>query len=464
MFLNLLLFASFITLTFAQQCDEKWGNIPPRSSRHGTVGSLPTGDLTVNISQTTHNLTYVKSIQDIANGPIDGWEVVSAWELNNGILRVKAILEGGNLVSIQDNHDNEYIWLNKEGATNYGAGSNAFPLQRGLILHGGIRLTAVTPEHGLYYDTDWDISFEHDDDSSSIILSIQDTLENRKALDDGMSVGQYSSPDQPSVPMSKYPVTDAIYTFKITLKKGENFVRLDASLTNTRKVPILSEIWLPQTYPITTASQTISHQNKRRIKDLWVYQSMIKDNFLVIDQSLDNDKNYPSYTGKQGFVLGIPTTPASWFAANANLLKPLDWPTGVGGILYDYPYRDGYYHGVSFGDEAGRGVAYVTLSDYGTPHYTKMWSWGNPALFNRTFALAQNPPLAAGRPAKEYYEPWGSRYNTAFFEPIEFWPGKHGWEAFIVPFAHGLAVTKTQSELQEVVDEGIEHVIPKLAR
>jgi len=50
-----------------------------------------------------------------------------------------------------------YVWDNVEGACYYGQDSDAFPLTRGLILHGGIRFAAATAEHGLYYDTEWDV-------------------------------------------------------------------------------------------------------------------------------------------------------------------------------------------------------------------------------------------------------------------------------------------------------------------
>ena len=50
--------------------------------------------------------------------------------------------------------------------------------------------------------------------------------------------------------------------------------------------------------------------------------------------------------------------------------------------MYDYPYMDGNYHAVSFGDR--RGVAYVAEeSTPENPHFTKMWSWGNPDIFDR---------------------------------------------------------------------------------
>lgn len=436
------------------------GVVPLRAPRKAVVADLPNGAGSgpVKISLSTHELTFVSDISKIDSGPLSGIEVVRAWQLTNGILTVKGILQGGNLVSIVDQGGKEYIWLNKEGATNYGAGSDAFPLTRGLILHGGIRVAAVTAEHGLYYDTDWDLKFEITENSASLIFSIFDNEATRASVRDPFSSGQYLAPGN-SQPMSKYPVTNALFTFKITLNADENFVRLYAGLESSNPDPIHAEIWLPQTYPITRDSQIISHQKKRRVKDLWVYQGMIKDKYVALDQSLDKDKDYPSYKGKNGFILGVPTTPAAW--GPADLLKPLDWPNGGGGILYDYPYRDGEYHAISYGD--GRGSAYVTVSNENRPHYTKIWSWGNPDLFNRTEALKQNPPLAAGRPKKDYYEPWGSAYNTGFFEPAEFVQGvPYGWEAFILPIASGLDPQLSQEELQKVVDEHVEPLLTKL--
>jgi len=435
----------------------KEGVVPLRSLRKADVSVLPSAFPSgVAITKGTHVLTFVESIANIESGPVIGREVVDAWTLDNGLLKVKAILMGGNLVSIEkDGH--EYVWLNKEGATNYGAASNAFPLARGLILHGGIRLAAVTAEHGLYYDTDWDIAFAADEAGSAILFKIKDSQQNRDLLCDPLSKGQFLAQGS-DVPMSKYPVTDAEFIFAISLRPGEEFVRLRASLVNTRQTPVLAEMWIPQTYPVTQDSQIISQQKKRRCKDLWVYRGMVKDHFIAQDMQLDEDRNLPVYQGKTGFIVGCPPTPASW--ADADLNKPLQWPTGNGGILYDYPHRDGYYHAVSYGD--GRGVAYVSASDEAVPHYTKMWSWGNPDLFNREEAIKQNPPLAAGRPKAEYYEPWGSGFNTAFFEPCEFPAGESSWDAFIVPIDSGLGTGKTQQALRDTVDNKIAPIVQKL--
>ncbi len=436
---------------------ERQGITPLRSSRKPDIASLPdVFPSGVTIIKSNYALTFVESINNIEDGPIVGREIVDCWVLDNGILKVKAILMGGNVVSIEKGGQ-EYLWQNREGATYYGRGSDAFPLNRGLILHGGIRVAAVTAEHGLYYDTDWDIDFIADPTGSAIILKIKDTQENRNLLCDILSKGQFLSPGS-NVPMSKYPVTDAEFIFTVSLRPGEAFVRLNAALINTKETPVTAEIWLPQTYPVTKNSQIISYQKKRRCKDLWVYMGMLKDNFVVQDMQLDKDNDLPAYQGKNGFIVGCPPNPASW--TNADLNKPLDWPSGWGGILYDYPRRDGYYHAVSYGD--GRGTAYVSISNDKTPHYTKMWSWGNPDIFNRQEALAQNPPLAAGRPKSEYYEPWGSGFNTCFFQPSEFPQGESSWDAFIVPIESGLDSGKTQQELRDVIDQKIEHITPKL--
>lgn len=440
--------------------------IPPRSLRKATVGSLPSHSGPVRIYESSHELTYVASLDNIETGPISARETVRAWVVDNGIVKAKAILLGGNLVSITGKDNKEYIWLNKEGAVNYGVDANAFPLKRGLILHGGIRVAAVTAEHGLYYDTDWDISFQSDSASATITLQIQDTQANRDLLNDPLSGGQYIAPGS-TQNMSLYPVTDAIFTYRITLRADEDFVRLQASLTNTRPTNIRSEIWLPQTYPVTEKSQVISHQQKRRVKDQWVQDTLITQtdsagNKKVIyeshPQSEDSKRFYPAYYGRSGNIVDIPTnTPSD---IKADLRAPLQWPTGLGGILYDYPYRNGPYHAVSYGD--GRGAAYVSISNADQPHFTKMWSWGDPSYFDREYALAQNPPLAAGRPATEYYEPWGSAFNTGFFEIEEFTPGTHGWNAFVVPIESGLDNNKNAQQLQAVVDARVIPIVPLL--
>jgi len=287
------------------------GTIPLRSLRKPNIATLPDAFPSgVTITKSHYALTFVESINQIENGPIIGREIVDAWVLDNGILRVKAILMGGNVVSIEKDGQ-EYIWQNREGATYYGRGSDTFPLNRGLILHGGIRVAAVTAEHGLYYDTDWDIDFAADETGSAILLKIQDTQENRNLLCDILSKGQFLAPGS-NLPMSKYPVTDAEFIFTVSLRPCEDFIRLKAALVNTRETPVAAEIWLPQTYPASKDSQVISHQRKRRCKDLWVYRGMLKDNFVVQDMQLDQDNSLPAYQGKNGFIVGCPPTPASW--------------------------------------------------------------------------------------------------------------------------------------------------------
>lgn len=448
-----------------EQVLKKEGIIPPRSHRIAKVGIVPNQAFlgTLKIIESTHELTYVKDISHIDTGPISGKELVKAWILDNGLIKAKVILMGGNMVSIVDKDGYEYIWLNKEGATHYGANSNAFPLERGLILHGGIiRLAAVTAEHGLYYDTDWDIEFpkaDNNENQVSVVLSIEDTQANRDLIGSPFSSDQFSLIGS-SIPMSKYPVTDAIFRFKITLKKDDPYVYVDCSVDNKRDTNIAAEAWLPQTYPITKDSQIISHQKKRRIKDFWVYSAMIKDFFLASDMKLDSiDSSRPDYRDKDGFIIGSPPTSASW--TKIDLDYPLQWPTSGGGILYDYPTRDGNYHAVSFGD--GRGVACVSVpANADSRVYTKMWSWGDPKKFNRTAALEMSPPLAAGRPKAEYYEPWSSAFNTAFFETYSFPKGISNWQSVILPIQKGLSGFKTQSELRQVVDAAAAAVILKL--
>ena len=162
-------------------------DLPLRSSREGVVSRMPEQDEgnAVRISESTKELTYVASINNIDTGPISARETVKAWVLENEFISVKGVLLGGNLMGFVDKETKEeYLWLNKEGAVGYGAGSNAFPLARGLFLHGGIRMAAVTAEHGLYYDTEWDLDLETSasGDSASLIFSIKDTDKVRKEL------------------------------------------------------------------------------------------------------------------------------------------------------------------------------------------------------------------------------------------------------------------------------------------
>ena len=158
-----------------------------------------------------------------------------------------------------------------------------------------------------------------------------------------------------------------------------------------------------------------------------------------------------------------PSTPIiTQESGDMNFYYPLQWPSASGGILYDYPYLDGNYHAVSFGD--GRGVAYVAKeSTTENPHFTKMWSWGNPKFSNREEAAKQDPPLAAGRPKTEYYKPWASAFNTTFFELHQFKANsKKSWEARLVPIAKGLNGGTKQRELREVVEEAVKGAVKSL--
>ena len=73
-----------------------------------------------------------------------------------------------------------------------------------------------------------------------------------------------------------------------------------------------------------------------------------------------------------------------------------------------------------------------------------------------TSIAMQDPPLAAGRPKTDYYEPWASAFNTAFFELYQFPPGKSSWEARFVPITERLDAEKKQHELRNVVDAAVQ--------
>ena len=104
---------------------ERQGITPLRSSRKPDIASLPdVFPSGVTIIKSNYALTFVESINNIEDGPIVGREIVDCWVLDNGILKVKAILMGGNVVSIEKDGQ-EYLWQNKEGATYYGRGSDA---------------------------------------------------------------------------------------------------------------------------------------------------------------------------------------------------------------------------------------------------------------------------------------------------------------------------------------------------
>ncbi len=512
------------------------GVIPDRSARKARVAELPKQDPknAVKISTGTKKLTYVSDLHKIDSGPISGEETVKAWILENEYLKITGVLLGGNLMGFLDKETGkEYLWLNEAGAVGYGAGSNAFPLTRGLFLHGGIRMAAVTAEHGLYYDTDWDLDFEFSKkgDEASLIFSIKDDAKARADLKDELSTGGFSSWSSDN--LKNYPVTDAIFSFKVTLRKGEKFLRTECTVENTRGEPVQAEAWMPQTWPISESSQIISHQKKRRIKagkaayvaDNWVMQAMIKDKYVANDMGLDPDSKLPQYNGsgpyttkgkegpKDGWVISYPPSqmgptkdmilrskgklpkpqseedqlagkPVEYFDSwwppedvyKMDLDYPLQWPSDQGGILYDYPFMDGNYHAVSFGEywkdgegktreEDGRGIAYVSLEgSRENPRFTKMWSWGNKKMFDRDEANKRDPPLAAGRPLTEYYEPWASAFNSAFFELYQFPPGKSSWEARFVPITGGLTKDKKQHELREVVDDAVVDAVKSLKK
>lgn len=184
------------------------------------------------------------------------------------------------------------------------------------------------------------------------------------------------------------------FSYSITLKADEEFVRLKMCVENPTDASAWGEAWLPMTFPIDSDSQIISPQRKRWRRDEWCHAK---------------SANIVDFEGEE-------------------LLHPLRWKGS--GIYYDWPMMDGNYHAVNLPSQ-GRGVAYVT--DSTTPHFTKLWSWGDKQYWNPKNVLEQ------GRPATEYYEPWGSAFNFAFFQTAQFQPhSSSSWTAAIVPLDSGM--------------------------
>ncbi|CAE6947599.1 unnamed protein product [Symbiodinium sp. CCMP2592] len=204
----------------------------------------------VTLTTSTHTLYYAPDFPDVGDMTKVTTEEVPAWTLENDRgVRAKVMRKGGNLVELsKDGHP--YVWDNTKGAIYYGVNSSTFPLTRGLYINGGVRFAAVTPEHGLYYDTLWDVTFEQseEEESRSIILSITDSLEQRQKLNDTLSQGKYSLPD--GAPMSAYPVTNLVFRFWITLRAGEDYVRLRAEVINPTAADAKGAAWMPMTFPI----------------------------------------------------------------------------------------------------------------------------------------------------------------------------------------------------------------------
>ena len=393
--------------------------------------------MAVTLEETTHTLYYIPSVNDIdynrtGNRP-DTYEVVPAWQLSNDMsVKVMAMARGANMVALNVS-DTKYVWENIEGAVYYGSDTNNFPYRRGLSLNGGVRFAAGTAEHGLYYDSEWDVSFSTQEKSKSIIFTIDDTEENRQhaaneiptimdaiakpsvPLLQGFSSGEFSNS---SSPMSKYPTTNMRYTLNITLAEDEDFVRLHMSVKNFDDYAKNAEAWLPMTFPIDTESVILDRQDRRWRRDNWCFQDL--PNMVVWDE-------YKLFH------------------------KCLDWPTG--GIFYDFPELNGRFHGVVTDSAAGRGAVYVVpeKKEGDLPHYTKMWSWGN----KENFVQGGGSALTQGRPASEYYEPWSSGSNFAFFNNARFdAKTDQSWEIAILPITSGLA-GKSKDEMLDYVDKEI---------
>ena len=133
-------------------------------------------------------------------------------------------------------------------------------------------------------------------------------------------------------------------------------------------------------------------------------------------------------------------------------VSPLDWPTD--GIFYDFPSKDGCYHAVSEGD--GSGCACVTRDTPEEPQFTKLWSWGKRG--------SGGSSLSDGRPKTEYYEPWASAFNFAFFQRAQFKPfSRSSFEMAVLPIESGLDAGKADSELRDVVENAIDKAGIQLA-
>lgn len=379
----------------------------------------------VRIEKGTYKLAFVKDEKHIMKGPVT-YKEVPAWKLSNDKISVTMIREAACAVKIQKTgSDKNYLWENKggSGACYYGAGTNNFPLARGVKVHGGIRAAVVTAEHGLYFDTEWDLETdESDENSKSVIFTITDTDEQRaKLLRPDIepkwslfSSGQYSNgglldKDKAKEPMSFYPTTNCKFTARITLKEGEEFVRFKMSVENPTKVDALGEAWFPMTYPITKESRIISPQRMRWKRDAWCFPNMPQ---MV---------HWPS----------------------SKFVKPLDWEMSA--IFYDTPSMEGCYHAVSSGLEDGSGCAYVTRASSDEPQFTKIWSWGK--LGDRGAGVGSQ-----GRPKTDYYEPWSTAFNKAFFQRAQFPAGStSSFEIAVLPIESGLTNDKSDQELQETV-------------
>lgn len=219
--------------------------------------------------------------------------------------------------------------------------------------------------------------------------------------------------------MSAYPVTNMKYTMQVTLREDEEFVRIKCIVENPTAKKAKGEAWLPMTYPVDENSKIIAPQHLRWRRDAWVFPE--EANMIDFDRS--------------------------------EYVTPLAWPSS--GIFYDFPYMEGGFHAVNL-PSSDRGCAYVTNSD-GGHHYMKLWSWGDKANFDRETANA----LAKGRPASEYYEPWGSGFNFAFFQTAEF-PAYSvsSWESAILPIDGGMG-DRPLNELRahvasEIASKGVE--------
>lgn len=158
-------------------------------------------------------------------------------------------------------------------------------------------------------------STSEDGKGKSIIMQIQDTPENREIASkgpegayrdlslypEGFSSGAFSRSDIQG-PLSKYPVTNMIFTYTVTLREDEDFVRLNMKVENPTEDVQHAEAWLPMTFPVDKESFILSDQKKRWRRDEWCFPQLAN----VVDV---NSKGMEDYQ------------------------RPLDWPAPGGGIF-----------------------------------------------------------------------------------------------------------------------------------
>ncbi|OLP86617.1 hypothetical protein AK812_SmicGene32244 [Symbiodinium microadriaticum] len=298
----------------------------------------------VTVATSTHTLYYAPDLPDVGDMTKVTTEEVPAWTLENDRgVRAKVMRKGGNLVELsKDGHP--YVWDNTKGAIYYGVNSSTFPLTRGLYINGGVRFAAVTPEHGLYYDSLWDITFEQteettpedslqgeEEQSRSIILSITDSSEQRQKLNEVINPTAADAKGAAWMPMT-FPidedsqiVTPQAYRFKSAAgqKAGKAAIKLDRPLS-------------------------FGCMDFPRPEDDWCYRDLPK--------IFRWDSIQPPLTAGSAWLED--PSQGGWDIATTEMC-----------IFYDYPQPPG--------SVCGRATRYVTLNSSTGLHFTKMTAFGS---------------------------------------------------------------------------------------